>query len=952
MSLFKSGITKGMKTPIKKEHILKQSNGITFQQNVPVDHHVFFDKPIIDIFDISDVDRDIIFTFFESLNFSVLEFSEEEWARLNYYCIYQEDTLDSILVLSIRYFRKLWPSDPQFSLTLNSLIALIAKILNKNVFLNIDNIASKDKMFPDSTCISILNSLSISPLFLPQDMLSKLNDFGIYKWGDIIELIECEILKRDGFSGRSLDLFTILESFYPYAEKMQNIMKPLVHGNSVPSLESIITNWVFKRAKNVRDTQVITDRMGWSGNEYQTLEYVGQKHGLTRERVRQIEKKYMQKLKHHKSLNELYHLWVIIDSLLYESGGILSLSEMTKKLQLLFKSVRPFSERGLDNIFIFAPKKLFQQEIIDANKIILSINFACRNCDKVVKHFIESILSRDEERIDEASDILSDFCRTKCQSGNKPHLNLSASFVEYAISNSEQLKRIIRQKDGRLYSINRWNLLYGSLLLVAESILRRNKRAMHFTEIYEEIKTSRPSDISLRARNIHAALDRSHNVLLWDRGTFIHKENAAFHYGIIRQIEKWVEEKLRQAVPFISVHGAFEAFKEECIEAGVPSESALYSCLRLSGDQLFSYPRYPYIYLNTDDIQKIPITKAMEEFIREAEGAVALNTLKHYALENLCIQDYAFNQHLARIPDVFRTKNGYIHVDYLNIEKQRLSEIISYTRNLISKTKHVSAVKIFNDTRVACSLMGVDSPELLFSILQLYASSRLEVKNYPQIRSISYVDTKRKSILDDIAEYIRKKKSFCTRQELQQHFVEGLGYSEQMVYLVGFKEGVYQYLDQCLVHTETIMWNDEKQKQIENIATQAFEDEIKAGRCYGSIELITELSDLPELGNDLYWTEVLVADMLIKGNNFKILGNKKNVYVPTSNSLGVESFEDLICEILKREHSGAESLDLFSEKLVDLGIIAHRVTQSMLGNSDKVRIVGREIILTELINNA
>ena len=79
---------------------------------------------------------------------------------------------------------------------------------------------------------------------------------------------------------------------------------------------------------------------------------------------------------------------------------------------------------------------------------------------------------------------------------------------------------------------------------------------------------------------------------------------------------------------------------------------------------------------------------------------------------------------------------------------------------------------------------------------------------------------------------------------------------------------------------------------------------------------------------------------------------KKNVYVPTSNSLGVESFEDLICEILKREHGGAESLDLFSEKLVDLGIIAHRVTQSMLGNSDKVRIVGREIILTELINNA
>ncbi len=351
-------------------------------------------------------------------------------------------------------------------------------------------------------------------------------------------------------------------------------------------------------------------------------------------------------------------------------------------------------------------------------------------------------------------------------------------------------------------------------------------------------------------------------------------------------MEEWAEEKLRQDVPFISVHGAFEAFKEKCIDAGIPSETALYSCLRLSGDRLFSYPHYPYIYLNKGDIQKIPITKAIEEFIKEVEGVVALTALKRYALESLCITDYAINQHLARIPDVFRTKNGYIHSDYLNIEKQRLSEIISYTQSLFSKTKHVSVVKIFNDKRVTCFLMGVDSPELLFSVLQLYASDRLEVKNYPQIRRISDIDTNRSSILDDIAEYIRNKKSFCTRQELQKHFVEGLGYSEQMVYLVGFKEGIFQYLDQCLVHTETIGWSNEKQKQIENIATYVFENEVKAGRYYGLVELITELSDLPELGNNLYWTELLIADILTKGNATKLTIKKNNeviVNLPTEN---------------------------------------------------------------------
>ena len=833
------------------------------------------DKTIVDIIDISDSERNTLFASFEGLTLSELDLLTKEWDRLCQFCIYREDTLDNILSLSISYIYKLWASEPQFSQIIGSIVSLISEVLNKNIALNIDSIGSKDKIYTDVSFF-IPKSLFISSSFVPQDIVNKLSHFGIYKWDDILELTEQEVLNRYGFNGRCIELLILFESFYPWVKKLMNLVRQLGYGRSEHlSFELILRSWVSKKVKKTRDAKVVIERMGWNGDEAQTLESVGQKNELTRERVRQIEKKYMQKLQHHTSIIELDPLWVIIDSLLCESPGILSLSEMTHKLQLFFRSVRPFSESGMDNILIFAPKKLFRQETVGTKKYIFSINFACKNCNKIETQFRDLMLAYEEVRIDEAAGIVSDFCRKSCRHENEPHLKFSASFVEYTIASSEHLKRIIVQKDGKLYSIDRWNLLYGNLLPAAESILRRNKRAMHFTEIYEEIRASRPTDVSLRDRNIHAALDRSQNVLLWDRGTFILKENAAFHYGIIRQIEKWVEEKLRQAVPFISVHGAFEVFREKCIESGIPSESALYSCLKLSGDQLFLYPHYPYIYFNSGDIQKIPITKAIEEFIREAEGVVALNALKHYALEDLCIQDYAFNQHLAEIPDVFRTKNGYIHADYLNIEKQKLSEIISYIQNLISKTKHVSAVKIFKDRRVACSLMGVDSPELLFSILQLYASDRLEAKNYPQIRSITYMDTKRKSILGDIAEYIRRKRSFCTRQELRQYFVEGLGYSEQLGYLVGFKEGIYQYLEQCLIHKETIEWNDEKQKQIENIAIYVFEDEIKAGRCYGLIELITELSDLPELGNGLYWTEVLVADMLIKGNNFKILGNKK-----------------------------------------------------------------------------
>lgn len=87
-------------------------------------------------------------------------------------------------------------------------------------------------------------------------------------------------------------------------------------------------------------------------------------------------------------------------------------------------------------------------------------------------------------------------------------------------------------------------------------------------------------------------------------------------------------------------------------------------------------------------------------------------------------------------------------------------------------------------------------------------------------------------------------------------------------------------------------------------------------------------------------------------NNFKIVGNAKKVFVPTINSKHIESFEDLICEILKSSHHGAANLNDFAEELVDLGIVIKGITKSMLGESRKVSIDGQEIILTELMRNA
>lgn len=54
-----------------------------------------------------------------------------------------------------------------------------------------------------------------------------------------------------------------------------------------------------------REEQVLRLRFGFDGHEPQTLEKVGERFGVTRERIRQIETKALKRLRHHKHCNKL-----------------------------------------------------------------------------------------------------------------------------------------------------------------------------------------------------------------------------------------------------------------------------------------------------------------------------------------------------------------------------------------------------------------------------------------------------------------------------------------------------------------------------------------------------------------------------------------------------------------------------------------------------------------------
>lgn len=909
-------------------------------------------KTIPNILKISEYDQEKVWSSFEALELNQLNLPSKEWDRLFWYGIYREDSLENILAFSMGYICKLWNEESKFNEIITAILKLMRHVLSRDVAIQVNDIGDEKNIFDDNQ-IEALNDLILSPTFIPPRIMISLYNHNILKWQDIKESSEKQIINRFGFSVKTLNLIDCLWELYPLSRELVSHILFLDNHIEKDSFKSLMRSWVLHREANNIYAQIFMKRMGWHGNRAETLESIAQQHGVTRERIRQIENKLTAKFFHSKAVKALLPLWIVIDSLLQSSNGIISVSELAELLQHHYKWEEKPTFSGLNNLIRFCPEEIIRKNS-DNHKpmIIFSKDFSCGNCHDINIYLLKIMVTAEEMSIDNVIESLNVFCKTECSKDYPTKFMFNKSFIDSLLTDST-LKKKLWKKENMLYHIDTWKLRYGRISDIAETILKQSGRAMHFTEVFSEIKKIKPDDSSIKDRNVYATLDRLPSVLLWDRGTFIHKKNAVFPYGLIRKVEKWVNVKLKQNIPFISIYGPFREFQNLCIHEGIPSEYALYSCLRVSGEQLFAFPHFPFIYLNRSEIERIPMPLIIEEFIKEAGGPVSMNEIREFAIEGINVKQFMLNQYIDRAPNIIRIKRGtYLHTDYLKIEEQKLSEIISHVRSILSKEDHVSIKKIFNDQKINCKLMGIHSPEALFSVLQLKTSDIIHFQSYPQIRLMGGNDTERRGILKEVSLYISNKKAPCSIQELYEHYVEHLGYNEQTIYWATYGDEIYHYLRGCVIHKDTIDWTEEKQEQIESVARNTYKQSVKAGSCYALIDTLIESDALPQLGNDVYWTQLLISDLLKCQNNFIVIGSRKNVFLPLPNEFGIQTFEDFLYEILKRDYNGAINLEILNVELADSGIITKGVTKSMLDKSTKVTIVGHEIMLTELAHYA
>ena len=373
---------------------------------------------------------------------------------------------------------------------------------------------------------------------------------------------------------------------------------------------------------------------------------------------------------------------------------------------------------------------------------------------------------------------------------------------------------------------------------------------MHFTEVHavlaQENRHIGP------ARNVHACLDRSSNAVLWDRGTYIHKDHMPFPFSLLRDIEDWMRGCLAgsDAVPMMSVHGVFEHFRSACEGQNVPSESALYSLLRMSADTELRYPRYPRIFSSRGYDAPVPLSVAIAEYIRAAGQPVSPKELKAFVVQRMGFKEFQLSQALAEgIPGALRTTHSaQVHEDYVNVDSETLDKCARHAADLLRNADQVSVRQVFDELKVDCVLGGIESPELLFSLIRLSDADRVSAARYPLLIRTAQGAPTSVSILESIEDYIRIKNGPCSYQELEEEFVERRKYRTPAVYGIVHRHHVYRYLPGSVIHEDSLGLSTSDFEAVNRTAAEHFATDVSAGNFFSTVRDMLEEDALPELG--------------------------------------------------------------------------------------------------------
>jgi hypothetical protein len=437
---------------------------------------------------------------------------------------------------------------------------------------------------------------------------------GVESLQDLIDKFTLiDLLRRQNMGRKSVS--TLTESIInAYSDNRTNpAMMSLEHSIS-PSdtlfdnqgLEAIpLHSHIAKALNDLPDnaTKILTARLGFDGNKPLTLQQLGEMFGVTRERIRQIEKKH---------LNRVIQRELWDDLLTYKVENLLEIKSSPLFLEMLgvedpwFEGFEDKPECLEEILTRFSEGKI--QVVHFENNKILSL-LEQKAFDSVIKNIKDTVYSKVDASW--SKDKTSDYIKTELLAHRIE--NLFPMVWEHVSENMHFAKT----PDGEeiLTGVGR---SADNLVMI---VLEEADQPLHYSEIHKRVLAI--GDRNVDIRRVQSALVTNPSAKLYDRGTYGTLKHLPYSNEIKEEILSFAEEIVSEGPQEKQWHLSeiLEKMAEE--DLSIPSEITTYEMAIIldKSDELICLGKNIWVSKHQEGLTNYDRIQAMDAFITILERA-------------------------------------------------------------------------------------------------------------------------------------------------------------------------------------------------------------------------------------------------------------------------------------------------------------------------------------------
>jgi hypothetical protein len=260
-----------------------------------------------------------------------------------------------------------------------------------------------------------------------------------------------------------------------------------------------------------KEKYIIENRFALDTGKRMTLEEIGSYFGVTRERIRQIEKSALRKLERNAQNTNIRHLTEFAKSQLEREGGIIRDSEFKNMLMETLPNINEQEIQDLHLALVLDPEIRFESNTLKHHPHWRLNSIQASQLKNLAGSAVKSLQKAKQVMTTEA-------LKEKLSDANK--INVSVSTLKNILSITKDCKFT---NDGvGLYS---WRHIHPRTLRdKINYIFLLEKKPLHFQKIADQIKSADFDEKNVNVQAVHNELIRNAQFILIGRGIYALQE--------------------------------------------------------------------------------------------------------------------------------------------------------------------------------------------------------------------------------------------------------------------------------------------------------------------------------------------------------------------------------------------------------------------------------------------